>query len=223
MIYIDIHTHISNLNTSIISIQNIFHSQTLEISSIENHFYSVGIHPWHTQNINADDVNLVKKAAENKNVIAIGECGIDKLKGADIKSQIGIFIEQSKIAEEIGKPLIIHCVKAYDEIIALRKQLKPTVPWIIHDFRKNIQLAQQMISLGFKLSFGRIIKYNDESFKKLLINLPDNSYFFESDDDDADIKDYYKISAEIKNISIEALAERLKINFAECFKIEINA
>ena len=65
-----------------------------------------------------------------------------------------VFLAQANLAEETHKPLIIHCVKAWADLIACKKAVKPEMPWIIHGFRGNGELASQLVRLGFYLSFG---------------------------------------------------------------------
>ena len=66
-----------------------------------------------------------------------------------------------ELSETLRKPLILHIVKSFPEIIALRKQWKPTQPWIIHGFRSKPQLARELLAHGFHLSYGK--KYNPAS------------------------------------------------------------
>lgn len=66
-----------------------------------------------------------------------------------------------ELSETLRKPLILHIVKSFPEIIALRKQWKPTQPWIIHGFRGKPQLARELLAHGFHLSYGK--KYNPAS------------------------------------------------------------
>lgn len=117
--------------------------------------YSVGVHPW---NAGADDIDrrlyTVARFAALNRVLAIGEAGLDKLKGPDLDRQIDVFMRQASIAEHVQKPIIIHCVKVVDELLAVKNRLRPTVPWIYHGFRGGPEQARQLLSHGLKLSFG---------------------------------------------------------------------
>ena len=85
--------------------------------------------------------------------IAIGEAGFDKLRGPSPELQRKVFEEQVAISEELKKPVVIHCVRAWDELLAVHKKLKPKMPWLIHGFRGNTELAAQLLSKGMYLSF----------------------------------------------------------------------
>lgn len=123
--------------------------------------YSAGIHPWNTPS--ADNILLSRLdiLAHRPEVIAIGECGLDTLHGGPIDLQSHLFEHHAQLADNTGKPLIIHCVKSFPAIIALKRQLKPTSPWIIHGFRGKPQLAQELLSHGFFISLGE--KFNPDS------------------------------------------------------------
>lgn len=115
---------------------------------------SVGIHPWDTAENQDFEALLseIEKRAEEEKIVAIGECGLDKVRGADMDTQETLFRRQLEMAERHRLPVIIHCVRAYDRLLHLHKLLRPTVPWIIHGFRGNPTLAAQLTRAGIHLS-----------------------------------------------------------------------
>lgn len=120
--------------------------------------YSVGWHPWWPN----PDMDWVASLSENPQIVLIGECGIDKHKGVgDINSQTALTRLHAEIAERVGKPLLLHIVGAWNEIIALRKDIRATQPWIIHGFRGKPALAAQLLTAGFHISLGS--KFNPET------------------------------------------------------------
>lgn len=122
--------------------------------------YSAGIHPWESDGEKA--LEWFDRMAVHPQVVAIGEAGLDKLRGAAPDIQTRLFVHQARRAEEVAKPLIIHCVRAYGELLGLRRLLKPSQPWIIHGFRGKAALARQLLDAGFCLSFGT--QYNPEAY-----------------------------------------------------------
>lgn len=170
----DIHTHDKSHTDAII---NIYPHESL----IHGAYHSVGIHPWHTTDVNPLTIKQLNTLAAHPQIIAIGETGIDALKGATIDKQIDIFCHHVALSEQHQKPLIIHCVKAFNEIIALKKQLRPTMPWIIHGFRGKPQLAQQLINQGFYISLGE--HFNPQS----ATIIPTDRLLFETDESTLDI------------------------------------
>lgn len=129
----------------------------------EGKCYSAGIHPWWT---NREDVEALFEGLQRvltiPAVVALGECGIDRLRGAEMPVQEQWFVRQIQLAEEHQLPVTIHCVKAFDQILRLHKNLRPTTRWTIHGFRGKPALAKQLLDQGFDLSFGR--HFNAQSF-----------------------------------------------------------
>ena len=167
----------------------------------------MGIHPW---DITADweqEFTRIKQYADRDNVTAIGECGIDKLKSpSPLTLQQEIFKAHAILAEEVKKPLIIHCVKGFDELIALHKSIIPQQAWIIHGFRGKPQQAEQLMKAGFYLSFGD--KFNEESLKAT----PIERMFIESDESNIGIHEIYRTIAHAKGCSVEELASLMTKN-----------
>lgn len=144
-------------------------------------------------------------------VAAIGETGLDKITAKDennFELQQELFLMHARLAEETGKLLIVHCVKAWDELLHVHKSIKPLVPWIIHGFRGNGILAEQLLNAGLYLSFGT--SYNPEALKtawekrRLLV---------ETDNKNIDIRNVYKLIANDLNISKEELSEAIETFF----------
>ena len=150
---LDIHTHHvpSSLEDAI---QNCY-PETFDEKA--EGWFSIGIHPWRIEDYQRQyPWNELRRMLSLPQVLAIGEAGIDKLCGVSMDEQERVFLHQAEMAEEIGKPLIIHMVKSIDEIVRFRTQIHPSVPWIIHGFRGKPAQAQQLLSHNFCLSFGAL-------------------------------------------------------------------
>ncbi len=200
--YIDIHTHRTTLGEAVTSIVN---------NATTASFASVGIHPWDITPQWPTELERVAIAAKEERVVAIGECGIDKIKSpASIELQTEVLKAHIELSEKIEKPLILHCVRGAEEIISLHKKHRPRQAWIIHGFRGRPELAKQLLREGFFLSFGE--KFNNDS----LAATPLNQLFAESDTSEKHIKDIYASIAKVKNISTEELATIIKENAGFC-------
>ncbi|MDE6310400.1 MAG: TatD family hydrolase [Muribaculaceae bacterium] len=125
-------------------------------------FYSIGIHPWDTPAPPEKLEELERIASGDSRVVAIGECGLDKLRGAALPEQESAFEAQIVLAERLGLPLIIHCVRAQDRLLKLRRK-HPSGRWIVHGFRGGAPAAQQLLDAGIDLSYCE--RYNDEAFR----------------------------------------------------------
>lgn len=174
-------------------------------------YISIGIHPWY---ITGDDLEkqmewIEKTASNDKRVIAIGECGTDKLCPTSMDLQMKAFEYCIKISETYNLPLIIHSVKTSNEIINLKKSLKPKQPWIIHGFRGKPEQAIQYTNNGFFLSFGK--NYNEESLK----SVPHDKLLFETDEYTGNINDIIKKVSEILDTTTDKLLDIVSEN-AKC-------
>ena len=176
----------------------------------QNVWYSCGIHPWYAANADSQ-IALLEKIALDKRIIAIGEAGLDKLKGADLNVQIEVFRKNIELAIRLGKPLIVHCVKAWDELISLRKEYGDQVPWIIHGYRGNAEQTKQFDKQGFKFSIGEY--FNEESVK----NIPIESLFCETDTLDVSICNVYGRLCEVLEMDIEQFDLNIRENIEKIF------
>ncbi|MCU4162469.1 TatD family hydrolase [Carboxylicivirga caseinilyticus] len=215
MIYIDFHTHQINKEADVKSIYNL--PLTEKPADFSEQHLSIGIHPWYI-NDNNNQFSTIKLNINHPNVKAIGECGLDKLKGPDLAIQTEVFKQHIRWSEEFEKPLIIHCVKAYSEIIKLRKDLKPKQTWIFHGFNSSVETLNQAIKTGFYFSFGPAI-LNHPKTRKSFINSPINRIFLETDDTDFNIKELYKKAADLKETGIDEFQEKIRDNFNLILKI----
>lgn len=120
----------------------------------QGYTYSVGIHPWHTADASPDQWQQLESLAARSDVVAIGETGLDKQTAVPFQVQLDAFRRHIALSERFSKPLIIHDVRAHQEILALHSALRPTQTWIIHGFRGKPALAQMFLSQGFYLSLG---------------------------------------------------------------------
>ncbi len=139
--------------------------------------YSAGLHPWDTDAPDADKaIDRLEIEAASPLIAAIGEAGLDRLRGAHLDRQMQFLRLQLEISRKTQKPIILHIVKAFAEIIRLHKELKPEEPWIIHGFRGKPQLARQLVDEGFYLSLGE--RFNSESASVI----PSSRLLVESDE-----------------------------------------
>ncbi|MFT3908187.1 MAG: TatD family hydrolase [Ferruginibacter sp.] len=210
--YINIHSHQPPATNEWV-IQNLY--KAFERSLLPGS-YSVGLHPWYIHPTKwENDFNALKKIAEEHTVLAIGECGLDKICNTDFMLQEEVFIAQLLFANEINKPLIIHCVRAYEEVLLLLTKHKNKVPVIFHGFNKNRILAEKIINQGYYLSFGKALF--EANIKQVFAALPADKIFLETDDADTTIKMIYTEATSIKNISEETLSLQLIKNVQTVF------
>jgi TatD DNase family protein len=211
--YIDIHVHGGKPAKGIFILESLMAHENKMAENISGIAYTYGIHPWFLdENNHKQQICSLNNAIANPYVIAIGEAGFDKLRGPSPDLQQEVFEEQVIIAERNFKPLVIHCVKAWDEMLASHKSLKPQMPWLIHGFRGSPELARQLTSKGMYLSVWFEYVLRPES-SDLLRSLPPEKFFLETDGADVDIRDIYmKVSFDL-GISVDELKVRILSNY----------
>lgn len=214
MEFFNFHTHQFTNKTDILELVN----QYPQEFNAEIPFYSIGIHPWYIAEDRIDaDLKTIEEKLQTQNCLAIGECGLDKRTEVPLDQQIIVFKKQLALAEKYKKPVVIHCVAAFQEVIAIKKEMKISVPMIIHGYSKNIQTANQLIAAGFYLSFGKYLLRNPE-LKTVFQQIPNDRFFLETDTVEESIKQVYNLAAEYKNNTINELQEIISSNFNIVFQ-----
>ena len=211
--YIDIHVHGGLPASGIFILESLMaHEGKLPVD-VSGIAYTYGIHPWFLNEENHKQlINSVENTVIQPEIIAIGEAGFDRLRGPSPELQSRVFEEQIIISEKISKPIVIHCVRAWDELLAVHKKTKPKMPWLIHGFRGNVELADQLLSKGMFLSFWFEFILRPES-GDLLRHLPLDRIFLETDGAEIDIRSIYNKVARDLNISIDELKSIILKNF----------
>lgn len=178
-------------------------------------YLSAEIHPWHltAENLSCQ-IERMENMLSDSRVLALGEVGLDKLTECPYPIQIKAFEEIVSISEAYGKPLIIHCVKSVDELIAIRKKMRPALPWIMHGFRGKPQQADSLLRHGFYLSFGE--HYNSQVMKEI----PIERLFLETDESNVPIDELYNRAAAIRHISVEELKLAVLHNVNNVFGVK---
>ena len=223
MKFFNLHTHKSVNQANIVELVN----QYPQEFDAEIRYYSIGIHPWYITEDRVDaDLAIIESKLEEPNCLAIGECGLDKRIAIPMELQEIVFEKQLLLAQKYNKPVVIHCVAAFQEVIEIKKRLDISVPMIIHGFSKNEQVAKQLVDNGFYLSFGKYLlqsKSLGTALEMVFKNIPDSRIFLETDTVEGGIEKVYDLATEIKGITISEMQEIINRNFTEVFKIKIES
>ena len=211
--YIDIHTHGSGRTDGIFAVENLMAHESRMPEDIPGRACTYGIHPWYLKSNTMDHlIERVYDAASRPGLIAIGETGFDKLRGPSADIQMKTFEKQVRISEEIEKPVVIHCVRSWDELLNVHKRLKPVMPWLIHGFRGRPELAKQLISKGMFLSFWFDFVVRPEA-SALLKSMPKERIFLETDGAEVDIRSIYEKVSRDMDITVDDMKKVVSDNF----------
>ena len=174
-------------------------------------FCSVGIHPWRITEDWEQRFLEIRALARQPHVVAVGECGFDYLKSLASKEvQYELFKAHALLAEEIGKPLIIHLVKGQQELLRASKEILHKQAWIIHGFRGKPLQALQLLSAGMYISLGEMFNSDAASV------IPLGRLFIESDESAVPIAEIYEKIANVKGVQVGELARCTIENARAC-------
>ena len=201
MNFFDFHHHDADRKSGIYNLK--FNEEIPEI------FFSAGIHPNALSDGLEKQLLWLQEISVAENCVAIGECGLDGLIDVDEESQEKAFQAQIEIANSVKKPLIIHCVKRFSQLLKFRKMSK--VPMIVHGFNKRKTIGDDLLKNGLCLSFGKSVLYN-VNLQDFVKHLPIEKLFLETDSSDFEIKELYQKVADLKKISLEDLTQKIKEN-----------
>ncbi|MGQ7869428.1 TatD family hydrolase [Sunxiuqinia sp. sy24] len=215
MPFVNIHTHHHQSNGGI---QLVNHFIQEDFSNQSDISFSSGLHPWHIQNTDWDPLlQKLEMYAEHNQIRAIGECGLDRAIETPLKRQEELFIRQVELAERFQKPLILHVVKSYSDIIRIKKNRTPSIPWILHAYQGNQQTTQQLLPHEFYFSFGPQLLKGQEKLANSLKQIPLKKLFFETDDSTDKIETIYIFAAQILGLTVTELQELVFNNYQRIF------
>jgi TatD DNase family protein len=214
MQFFNLHTHKYSRDDAITAIVNQYPQEFNPVIPL----YSIGIHPWYiVESRVTADLEIIENKISNASCAAIGECGLDKRIEIPLDLQLEVFEKQLLLAQSYRKPVVIHCVAAFQEVIQIKSKLSITVPLIIHGFSKNKQVAEQLIANGFYLSFGKYLLQNP-ALEFVFKAIPNDRFFLETDTVDETIQEVYTLAAKYKNCTVAELQELIAINYKTVFK-----
>jgi len=216
--FLNFHAHQQKPGDDEIVIQSLFLQENLIVKPDDRIFFTSGLHPWHADQLTKTEIEArLEKLISKKQIIAVGETGLDKIRGADWRTQMDVFKVHIQIAEKNKLPLIIHSVKSHNEVLKLKIDLNSKVSWVIHNFSGSEQIAKDLIHHGFYLSLCHHIQNSNSRISEYFQTLLINRIFLETDDFNVDIKGLYHTAAIKFGISIEEFKKQICKNFESLF------
>lgn len=212
--FLNIHTHRKPSLLDEFAIRNAYVYLPKSLAHL-NYFLSLGVHPWFAGKINTGNLSILQKAAKTSSCLAIGECGVDRVNGPDLNTQFEAFSFQIGLANQLKKPLILHLVKSYSDILQHAQNIE--VPWIVHGFRGNQQQATALIDCGARLSFGTTL-LKDANLQALVATIPINKLYLETDNSTELINTMYQATATYRKLQVDTLRKAIWTNFENDFK-----
>ncbi|AFL83512.1 Mg-dependent DNase [Belliella baltica DSM 15883] len=210
----DLHTH---QNTSSFSIYN---QSTNDQKAIA--WYSLGLHPWYLKDSWVQDLEKMKVFSQDKNLMAIGECGFDLLKGSDLNLQLSAFTAQIHWAKELGLPIIMHQVKGLHLLQQILKNdsALPAIIW--HAYNQKPTIGASLLNFPIYFSFGKDILKPASNAQEFLKKCPLERIFFETDDSELKIEQVFSQASLLLQLPVETLAKQVIDNWNKISKRKID-
>lgn len=206
----------------------------------ENLYASVGVHPDYEDTPEPTLDFLVETAKKHSKIIAIGETGLDYYRMGDrsyesMSWQRDRFRTHIQAALKAKKPLIIHTRSAaVDTIKIMKEEGADQIGGVMHCFTESYEVAKQALDLGFYISFSGIVTFKSaKDLQDTCKRVPLDRMLIETDspylapipyrgktNEPAWVSKVGEFIANLKEVSIETLAEETSSNFIQCFHID---
>lgn len=215
--FLDFHTH---------SMRHADREDVVEIVSVhlgkdkkQRKYFTVGLHPWWTEQVVSPEQRVrLEELLSDPHCLAMGEMGLDKLKGPAMEVQMDILRSQLVIADELDKPVIIHCVRATDQLTRIKKEFPGIRKWCIHGYGRHATLAKQLTDQGFYLSLMPGLP--PAKYASLFEVLPHDRLFLETDSmPGTTIMEIYAAMAACAGMEIPHLCRQMNDNAREFFGV----
>ncbi|WP_100640171.1 TatD family hydrolase [Marinobacter salexigens] len=146
-------------------------------------YYCLGIHPWFVEKSSSEDLDALKAALAKRSelCVGVGECGLDRLRG-NMGIQLPWFEAQINLASEVDCPLVIHSVRAHDEVHAALRRANWSGRALVHGFSGSYQQASKLVDLGCYVGVGGIITHpRAQKTRDTIARLPLETLVLETD------------------------------------------
>ena len=181
--------------------------------------FSTALHPWDvSEKISLDNISFyLEKCRESRQFSAVGEIGLDKLKGKSLKVQEKYFEYQLSWANKYSLPVIIHCVRSYDRCLSILKKNELKSMIIFHDFNASFEIASELIDKGYFMSLGKNFMREKSKINSFIDKIPLEMILFETDKEEISIEGHYKKFSERAKVSIEIIDQQVTKNYQKIF------
>lgn len=210
----DLHTHHSSEEFAI------FNQGTAQEKA--RAWYSLGLHPWHLKDTWKQEMVKMKSYSNDKDLMAIGECGFDLIKGPAESVQQAAFLAQIHWAQELGLPIIMHQVKGLHLLqqVLKNKQELPAIIW--HGYNQKSSIGISLMNFPIYFSFGKDLLKSRSNAQEFLKICPIERIFFETDDSGFKIEQIFSQASLLLQLPVETLAKQVIDNWNSISKRKID-
>lgn len=180
---------------------------------------SIGVHPWDAEKISVEKIKpLFERLKLSCNVVAVGECGLDRVRKVDLEKQREVFLAQLELASENSLPAVIHCVRAWSDLFPIMQKFN-NLTYILHDFRANIIQIAKLLEFNTYFSFGKSVFNPSDKTKEVLGIIPKERILIETDEEKIDIESVLESICLVLQTDKELFREQLIKNTNKAFEL----
>ncbi|GAA0791520.1 TatD family hydrolase [Marinobacterium sediminicola] len=194
---------------------------------------ALGLHPCFPHDTDAA-LNTLAQALEVNKVVAIGEIGLDFRPGQiEAEVQQPLFEQQLQLARQYDLPVLLHVVRAHDQVLKLLRRYQLPRAGIVHAFSGSEQQAREYAKLGFKLGIGGAISYERaQKLRRLAAELPLEWLVLETDAPDMPLESHRgkpneparvagvaALIAALRGLSIEEVARKTSVTAQQLLRL----
>jgi len=196
------------------------------------------VHPWYL-NVSDDWKDILIEYLKSHNYSSVGECGVDKNSDFSYDLQKSILFEHIDVANQLSKPVSVHCVKAYELLWDSLNSARCDIPIIIHSFSSSVEMMRQLCKLNVFFSFSGTITRKNSKYIDVLRKVPKERILLETDSPDllpdkdmlsaagidcvennvpSNVVVIAEFAAEVLGTAVEELVEQVESNFERVFR-----
>jgi TatD DNase family protein len=213
--FINAHSHKKAQNPDEWVCRNAFHFLGVERLNKLGYPVSVGWHPWYADRFTSESQEALASFLKAGNVVAIGETGLDRSVDVPFSVQMNTWISNYNLAQKQFLPMIIHCVKAYYDLVPFCKQ--SSVPMLFHGYRGNQEITQTLLECEpVWFSFGKDLLSRPQS-RSLFTEIPLSRILLETDNSGLPIARIYEEAAALLHLTPDNVKVEMKKNALRFF------
>jgi len=214
-VFINAHSHKKAQSLEEWVCRNAFHFLGTESLKKLGYPVSVGWHPWFSDRFTSDSENALASFLKAENVVAIGVTGLDRSVDVPFSVQMSAWTSHYNLAQTHRLPLIIHCVKAYYDLVPFCK--RSSVPMLFHGYRGNQEITQTLLDCEpVWFSFGKDLLSRPQS-RTVFAEIPVSRILLETDNSGLPIARIYEEAGALLDLSLDDLQTEMKKNALRFF------
>jgi TatD DNase family protein len=142
-----------------------------------------GVHPWYAGKLPSDWYMMLEAFLKRNPAAGVGEVGLDKARNVDFARQTEVFHRQLEIAGRLARPLAIHCVRAWSDLLnILKRSLPAKTRFMVHSYQGSLEILKDLLNLGAYISFSwKSLQRDTEESIALMRSVPLDRLLLETD------------------------------------------